>query len=458
MLQVREMILRKLDASSLVNCRLVCHSWNLTASSVLQKMPVWIKRDWSSDRWLRLYECMGKSQNFPCTALNLSLTSLSRCGRINNQNADKLFTAFGGHFTHLRLNNSYEEYPEMVINLLKKTPNLRFLEVSKLPEYVEDEGSEEFSMPSLRVLSVREGEGDGRSLTKLILSAPQLVEIQNVNSSSAIQMEAIRVTGKMSLVSSLTLSADPEVPISSELTSNPPRLTALSVESKDSSRQFVTAVKVVLAESQRTLKKLEFLSFAVQLDEAPVLPNLQELGFKISQKELKRGSPRAAVLPELSNNLFPKLKKIRLEVTGLDATDYEIQQSDIENLFWKECEEPMESLEMLELEIYCSPDTIKYLATIFPRVTFVSVNYSKFRYGSSSYRPTSHIWCLEEFPRLSKLFIRNLPYKNGFLDTALTGMPTEIIDKLEIAPKKTIPSDWNKILRPNGSILQLKSN
>ena len=81
--------MKKVDTTSLLNCRLVCQSWNGTVAPVLKKRLMWIKRDRDLETFSELRDCFEGSAYFPSTRLDLSGS------RINNNTAANLFSRFG---------------------------------------------------------------------------------------------------------------------------------------------------------------------------------------------------------------------------------------------------------------------------------------------------------------------------------------------------------------------------
>ena len=119
----------------------------------------------------------------------------------------------------------------------------------------------------------------------------------------------------------------------------------------------------------------------------------------------------------------------------------------------------MESVDQLELESYCGPAVIEYLAKCFPKVTYISVNYQQSKYSKygKGTRRDLNIWHLHNFPNLSKLDIRDHPFKYGIMDRFLTGIPREIVAKLRYAPKQVLTPSMSENFGRNGNILQLRS-
>ena len=447
------MIMEHLDILSLLCCRLVSKPWNATASGILKKRPVWIKREWDSETFDCLYKCVERSRNFPFSRLDLSVLSSKQSADINLKKAVKLFKRFGIIFTYLRVHDQAKENVEtvekMLQSLLEVTSELQYLELGNLPASTGNDTSE-FCLSSLRTLNLcrLNEEGDSCVLEKIICAAPKLKEIQHVLCSSATQMAAITRTQKLSLVSSMVINDSTGMQICTKLALRPPQLTALTVQiQKPGSRRCFVALRAILAESQNSLKKLKLCEFPRQLVGLPVLHKLEELDLVVRD-------PTSAVLHRLSNLCFPKLKKIKLESVDSNVITPE---SICEN-FWKVCDGPLNTVDTLELESYCDQSTMIYLVHIFPRVTYVRLNYHKFRYGSLPYyRHTNEIWFLKVFPSLSKLNIINFPFEFGIMDTFLTGIPCNIVERLETAPKQILSPCISRILRVQGNILQLKS-
>ena len=310
------MILKRLDTLSLVNSRLVSKSWNITASSILKKHPVWIKRQWDSEKIGELYRCVKRSTNFPLCRLDLSITC-ERPDNLDFQKVSKLFTRFGTTFTHLRCKCSVAWHKNMMKTLLKKTGQLQYLDLGKLPVYLKNENPK-FCLSSLRVLkfgSFNEGRGEG-ALKQLIRSAPHLQEIQHVNCNSDVQMGALRSAKKFNLISSMIINDCTETRVISEFIANPPQLTALTVGTVFNRRSGL-ALKALLIQNAPTLKKLELGGFSKRLDELPVFQKLEELTFKIDGHRCRRlDNPMSAVISHLSSSSFPMLKKIRLDNHG----------------------------------------------------------------------------------------------------------------------------------------------
>ena len=452
MLQVREIIMKHLDIPSLVNCRRVSKSWNATASSLLRKRPVWIKRDWDSETFARLHKRVKNSTNFPFCGLDLTTTA-KRSANLNYSNVTKLFTQLGRIFTHLRANSSLKWHAEMLSNLLRKALQLQYLEIGNLVLHMKIE-STEMSLPVLRILSFRliYKEGDEGPLVQIIRAAPKLEEIQHVGCGSRMQMAAIRKTWTLPLVSSLTLYQFTGTHICSELAGNPPQLTALTVEyNRYNSPHFLAALKAILEQSQNCLKKLQFSNFCDQLDDLPTLYKVEELDFRVDGGLLDQSRAIAPVLPHLTTGLFPKLKRIQFE-----AFREKITEEFVHKHLWGTCEAPLDSVDRLEIMSYCEPDGIKYLANCFPQVTYISLDYSGCKYGSRG-RHDSNIWLFKVFPFLSKLDIHDYPFFAGNMDSFLTGIQPEIVAKLRTAPKQILSPFMNEIFRPHGNILELKS-
>ena len=337
--------------------------------------------------------------------------------------------------------------------LLQKTSQLQYLELGKLPYYARTEKPELSSLRTLKFASLYERR-DERALEQRIRSAPNLEEIRHVHCNSTVQMTAVRNARKFHLVSSMTITDSMETSVCSELAANPPQLTALTVQVNERSmsiarsRHFLFAVKTLLAYNASTLKKLNICNFTEQLDELPVLHKLEELSFNNNPRRLY--APVSAVIPCLSSSSFPKLKTIQL-----NTEDAEITERLISNHFWKAWE-PLGSVDKLELDSYCEPAAIKYLARCFPQVSYIAVNYKQCKYGKKE-RQDSNIWLLHDFPNLRKLGILSYPFKCGMMGSFLTGIPHEIEAKLRSAPKDVLTPWMSEILRTRGNILQLKS-
>ena len=436
--------MKHLDVVSLVSCRAVNKSWNATASSILRKRPVWIKRKWDSDAFARLYKCVKRSTNFPFSKLDLSFTA-KRSTTMDFCYAAKWFTKFGMIFTHLRADHWCER---MQSTLLENAPNLKYLGLGR----VERNRRPKFRLPSLRILSWEDCyEVNLRFIKEIISAAPQLEEIQHVYFSFAM-MEALRTTDKLDLVSSIFMGIGDSnsAQICSQLAANPLlHLTALTVAIYDYAyRRCLTSIKAILVASQNSLKKLKFCNFTEQLADLPVFHKLEELDFEMEDRDVRKKRRKSAVLPVLSNALFPKLKKIRLDTSNHEITDYFIRDH-----FWEVCGIPLDTVDGLELGSYCDANAMRHLAAAFPRVTSVVVDYDKY-----SAHNLNDVWLLEMFPSLSRLNILNVPYQSGALDTILTGIPAETIAVLRAAPKQTLSPCVSQILRPHRCILNLRSN
>ena len=134
-------------------------------------------------------------------------------------------------------------------------------------------------------------------------------------------MTAVKNAKKFHLVSSLIITNSIETRMCSELTANPPQLTALTVEVDGfTTSHFLVALKALLAHTASTLKKLKFCHFPEPLHELPVFQNLKELMFKIGDNLWLQYVHKLAVVPHLSSNSFPKLKKIRLDAMEAEIT------------------------------------------------------------------------------------------------------------------------------------------
>ena len=175
---------------------------------------------------------------------------------------------------------------------------------------------------------------------------------------------------------------------------------------------------------------------------------LAELQFKISLAESVRDvNSVSAILPTLSNKCFPKLKFVHL-----DFEDRDVSEEFIRERLWGACDTPLETVDKLELHSYSDPQAMKYLANVFPRVTHVVLSGLKF-YESD----LSHIWNLQEFPHLSKLEIRGFPFRNGIMDSFLTGISADIIAMLPPVPQQGLSSLTHDNLGLHPSILRLTS-
>ena len=150
----------------------------------------------------------------------------------------------------------------MVSNLLEKTAQLEYLELGTLPMCGRTENLE-FSLSSLRTLKfggLCEGMDDFVVLEQLFRAALHLTEIHNVHCDSTVQMTAIRNAGKLHLVSSMIVTDSIETRVCSELTANPPQLTALTMEVHTrTTSHFVIAVKALLAHSAGYIEEAEVL-------------------------------------------------------------------------------------------------------------------------------------------------------------------------------------------------------
>ena len=224
------MILKKLDCRSLLNCRLACQSWNTTASSILRKMPVWIKQSWDSFAFRQLYKCMNNSVDFPFTGFNLSLGQSSRRKGIDGPQADKFFAKFGKHFTHVRIRMTYKGPSKIVDRLLRHTRELRLLDICDSLDCYNYVGAS-FRLRHLRILKVQNWNGSRAFLEQVFRAAPRLEKIQLVDCLTWIQMQGLAQDRNLSSsVSSMTITCSDEYnTVFSELAGNPPQLTALSV-------------------------------------------------------------------------------------------------------------------------------------------------------------------------------------------------------------------------------------
>ena len=105
---------------------------------------------------------------------------------------------------------------------------------------------------------------------------------------------------------------------------------------------------------------------------------------------------------------------------------------------------------------------MKYLAEIFPRVTYVRLDYHTVnRLSNTKWPNPNDVWLIKVFPSLTKVHIINFPFRDdkATMDTLLTGIPFEIIEKgHHTAERKALSPALSHILRIQGNILQLKSN
>ena len=107
------------------------------------------------------------------------------------------------------------------------------------------------------------------------------------------------------------------------------------------------------------------------MDDLPLLHNLEELELAVHDVM------SLALIPHLSNACFPKLKKIRLGAmhtgvrvhAGYYHTVSAITGECIRKYFWKVCDDPLNTVDKLELESYCDANAMEHLAKVFPRVT-----------------------------------------------------------------------------------------
>ena len=264
-------------------------------------------------------------------------------------------------------------------------------------------------------------------------------------------MAAITMNNRIGSVSSLTISNLTPTQICSELAANSLQLSALTVRDFGSSTtsipfspQCVMAVRVLLAQSQQSLKKLTLYNICqeLRLDALPMFTNLKELHLRIHSKQM-------LVLHGSSISSFPKLKKIRL-----DSLNGKITPKLIREYFSGVDKSPWEAVDVLELDSYCDADAMKSLAEIFPRVSYVVLNYHT--WGKIKREPND-VWLLEAFPLLSKLHIRNFPFRCDLMDTFLTGIPPKIASGLREVSKQALSPEMMQNLRGQGSIVQLKS-
>ena len=146
------MILKSLDDLSLLASRRVCKSWNITASEISKKRPIWIRRKWDSKAFQQLNNCITRSENFPFCGLDLELsTNMSTAG---SENALRLFARHRTIFTHLRASCLKKDHAEPLKSFLTfASSKLQYLEIGNLCSGFEITA---LSLPSLRTLRFRD--------------------------------------------------------------------------------------------------------------------------------------------------------------------------------------------------------------------------------------------------------------------------------------------------------------
>ena len=167
-------------------------------------------------------------------------------------------------------------------------------------------------------------------------------------------------------MSFLTLGIPTKAEVYAELASKPLKLKALCVEQGNDSSGQLIALEAMLTESQQTLKTLEFRNFSQRLDKLPTFTKLEKLHFEVDTKSLLPTISVSTILPNLSDSLFPNLKMIHF-----DFGDTDVSEGFIREHFWETCATPLETVDKLQLGVYCDPLDLKYLAKIFPRVTHI---------------------------------------------------------------------------------------
>ena len=454
------MILKKLDDISLLKCRRVCKAWKAESSKILKTKPVWIKRKWDSEAFRNLYDCMQNSSDFPFCGLDLTVCFKSYWTSCYFQRASELFSRFGSNFTHLRSTCSTKMNAKLTeVFLSKASSTVQYLELRRACKEIQAPG---LTLPSLRTLNFCHLDGsdeDEELLTQIIGGACILQEIQYVNTKSDAVMAAIRRCNRLSCVSSLIISSETPSQIFRELVMNPPSLLGLDLqndgvhqEGNSFCAECLETVEALLQTSQLSLKWLKVYVFPqeLKLKGDYVFPKLEMLDLTLEDQ----GS---VVFDGVSRNMFPRLRKVRL-----DSRRFGLFREEIESIFChQECYEPWETVETLELHHYTDRNTMRFIGPIFPRVSYVVVNYEHWKNGGWSEGPddTQHeVWMLSIFPELTRLHILNLPYKVCFMDSFLTGIPLNMASRLRERAKQEIESGIMEIFRARRSIVELKSN